>query len=94
MPKLICPYCQQAGALLNPEIYRAGGPTSCAISCKNPQCRCYDPILYGYHPDMQDAHKKVYESYMSAMQRESDFDDIEILKEIVGKDFKHGTGKK
>jgi hypothetical protein len=37
---------------------------------------------------MQDAHKKVYRSYMAAMQSESDFDDIEMVKEIVEGNFK------
>jgi CheY-like chemotaxis protein len=72
MPRLKCPYCGEPGAFLDPETIQAVNPAS-SVSCKNPFCCCYDPIVYGYHPFMATKKKEEFRRMLAAEKNESDF---------------------
>ena len=67
-----CPFCGKRGAFLDPEVLNSAKLTCESITCKNPSCKCYDPITYGYHESMNDELKNYYRIYMEAKKNESD----------------------
>lgn len=73
MTIVTCPFCGKKGAFLDPEMLKSVKLTCESITCKNPSCKCYDPIAYGYHENMSEELKNYYRIYMKAKKNESDF---------------------
>jgi hypothetical protein len=73
MPVIKCPFCGNHKAFLDPEMLNSEKPTCESITCKNPSCKCYDPITYGYNENMSDELKNFYKIYNEAKKNEADF---------------------
>lgn len=72
MTKTRCPFCGKNGARLDPEVLKFTKISCEAVTCKNPSCKCYDPLTYGYHQNMRIDVKKFYLMYMKARAENSD----------------------
>lgn len=72
-----CPYCKKRGAKVNhthAEDVKGAAPIHSAVECRNPSCIAYNPLVYGYHPDMNSEKRRVYEKFKRMIENESDFD--------------------
>lgn len=67
-----CPYCGTKGAKVNPDGLLEGAFIDSTISCKNPPCAAYKPLLYGAHPDMTFENKKLYEEQKRSIENGPD----------------------
>jgi hypothetical protein len=72
MPVVKCPFCGKKGAILDPEMLKVSVLTCESITCKNPVCKCYDPVTYGYHDQMSDDLKVYYDTYLQVRKQEAD----------------------
>ena len=79
MPRIKCPFCGKNGAFLDHEMLKQSSLTCESITCKNPACQCYDPIEFGFHQEMGKKQQKVYETYLQAREKESDFPGISLV---------------
>jgi hypothetical protein len=65
-----CPYCGKKGARIRPGGIRPGDLILTAIECHNPHCMAYNPIRYGYHPEMLPEKHERYRKYLKALHNE------------------------
>ena len=65
-----CPYCRKKGAKILPGRIKPGGLIHSAIECKNPLCSAYNPIKYGFHPNMLPEKHAYFRKFLDAIGNE------------------------
>lgn len=68
-----CPFCRDNGARVDSEVLKSCRLIHSAVTCKNPDCIAYDPITYGYHPNMSPENHRLFKKLKQILINESDF---------------------